>query len=180
MEIGFSTWIEILKLQLDTTGSLLIKPQGKSMYPLMETDNIIRIAKKKDYQVGDIVLFEKKGHLILHRIIYKTKEGVYILVGDNSHGYEDRAEDFEILGAAEGISYKNQREIEIKAFYFYNYITIKYARIFRRIRHFTFLGERKRYIAYRILHFLFYCVPIIIYRLEYRGIHEKKQKTEKI
>ena len=180
VEINFSMWIEILKLQLAAVGFLQIKPQGKSMYPLMETDDTITIIRKDEYKVGDIVLYTKKERLILHRIIYKTEEGIYILVGDNAHGYEDQAADFEILGAAEQIIDTNQKEKEISDFPLYNYAAVKYAHVFRHIRNSPILGERIRYIVYRILHFLFYGIPVIIYRLECRGIHGKRERIKKI
>ena len=180
MEINFSMWIEILKLQLAAVGFLQIKPQGKSMYPLMETDDTITIIRKDEYKVGDIVLYTKKERLILHRIIYKTEEGIYILVGDNAHGYEDQAADFEILGAAEQIIDTNRKEKEISDFPLYNYAAVKYAHVFRHIRNSPILGERIRYIVYRILHFLFYGIPVIIYRLECRGIHGKMERIKKI
>lgn len=88
------------------------------MYPLMETDDTITIIRKDEYKVGDIVLYTKKERLILHRIIYKTEEGIYILVGDNAHGYEDQAADFEILGAAEQIIDTNRKEKRFQIFLF--------------------------------------------------------------
>lgn len=54
-------WIEILKLQLAAVGFLQIKPQGKSMYPLMETDDTITIIRKDEYKVGGYCFIYKEG-----------------------------------------------------------------------------------------------------------------------
>ena len=54
-------WIEILKLQLAAVGFLQIKPQGKSMYPLMETDDTITIIRKDEYRWGILFYIQRRS-----------------------------------------------------------------------------------------------------------------------
>ena len=76
-------------------------PQGYSMYPLLVPGRdqvVISPAKQPEYRRGDVVLYRRKGSiLVLHRVWKRTPEGYY-LVGDNQKEIEGPVGREQILG----------------------------------------------------------------------------------
>lgn len=67
--------------------TILIKPQGYSMYPLFvpgrDSAVIAPLGKRDRLRRGDVILYRRDGGiLVLHRIFRISKKGLY-LVGDN-------------------------------------------------------------------------------------------------
>lgn len=84
--------INAVEEALKTQDSAAFLTSGASMRPLLRTHKDIVIIKKAQHplQKGDVPLYKKAGvdKLILHRIIGKKPDGVYIIRGDNTYHKE--------------------------------------------------------------------------------------------
>lgn len=64
-------------------------PTGNSMWPMLRNkkDQFIIIPITEEIRIGDVVLFQQKEKMILHRVIY-CNGNEYTLRGDNCISYE--------------------------------------------------------------------------------------------
>jgi hypothetical protein len=71
-------------LSLLTGTPTKIRVSGISMLPFMEEGDEVEVvaAKKKDFNAGDLIVFNRDGDLIVHRIIRKKAES-FLEMGDN-------------------------------------------------------------------------------------------------
>ncbi|MBE6124113.1 MAG: signal peptidase I [Erysipelotrichaceae bacterium] len=53
-----------------------------SMEPELSVDDLIVVKKQKEYRVNDVVMYQKNGSLIVHRIIDISFDGVITTQGD--------------------------------------------------------------------------------------------------
>jgi signal peptidase I len=59
--------------------------EGSSMEPaLCKNDMVIAYRKKGGYEIGDVIIFDGDGRLIIHRIIEIAEDGRYVTQGDNA------------------------------------------------------------------------------------------------
>lgn len=79
--------------------SLPIRSQGQSMLPVLHPNDITYLKKTSFNQikVDDLVAFQKKGQIISHRVIYKTKKYL-ITKGDNALLSDGKIYPYQILG----------------------------------------------------------------------------------
>ena len=88
-----------------------IKPQGYSMYPLFVPGRdvaVIRPVGEDSLKRGDVVLYRRKGSiLVLHRI-WKKKGDQFYMVGDNQKETEGPICRFQIKGKLIGIQRKGK------------------------------------------------------------------------
>lgn len=84
---------------LDTYGVLTYPVVGVSMLPLLHQDRDLVTVERRDgrFAPGDVVLYERKGRFILHRVV-KTREKDYVILGDNCISFEYGTTDQDILG----------------------------------------------------------------------------------
>lgn len=68
---------------LNEVGRLSLRVQGTSMQPFLhnEKDTVI-LAKPEKIEKGDIVVFERNGFYVMHRVVRK-ENGVIDTLGDN-------------------------------------------------------------------------------------------------
>ncbi len=100
------TWLEAL------TGSNtpMAVVQGRSMYPLFMTGDLVVLVKRKPESIhpGDIVVYRSKmGSYIIHRVVSVCRDGdtyYYRVWGDNNP-VEDTSQYDRILGSCIGVSY---------------------------------------------------------------------------
>ncbi|MBR0232469.1 MAG: S24/S26 family peptidase [Synergistaceae bacterium] len=91
----------ILFLQ-DNNGIKLVV-SGTSMIPALHPNDEIMVAKKPQYDLGDVVVFYYKNNsLLVHRIVSFSNER-YICKGDNSYRLEDIISE-QIIGRVEYIN----------------------------------------------------------------------------
>ena len=86
-----------------------LKSQGNSMYPFLLSGDVIYYQKKsfKTYTQGDIVMVEKKGRLMTHRVIYKHAN-YYITKGDNNTGADGKITPSHLIAKAVKIKRRNK------------------------------------------------------------------------
>ena len=67
---------------LDDCGKLSLNVQGNSMVPFLRSGDTVILEKPGEIRKGDIVVFERKGYYIMHRVI-SIKNGFIDTLGDN-------------------------------------------------------------------------------------------------
>lgn len=109
--------------------------KGTSMQPLLHSNDVVTIIPKKEYNVGDIVLFNRSDdEFVLHRII-KKRNDFFDIVGDHQTRIEKNVSKDKIIGCV--ISYSKKGEInnlDTKRYQFYKFIV--------RFRVFRFLFSK--------------------------------------
>lgn len=70
-----------------------MKVSGSSMYPILNDGDTITICLKKDYKIGDILVFQYKNDAILVHRLLKIQNGRFFCKGDNSFRMEDVEKD---------------------------------------------------------------------------------------
>jgi len=80
---------KILQAQKKKGNPFEISVVGISMNPTLFEGDIISIQPQKEYDVGDILVFNyKQDELLVHRLL-KTENNIYFCKGDNSFRLED-------------------------------------------------------------------------------------------
>lgn len=76
--------MEMVRLQLQEKNCASLNVTGTSMRPMLRhLQDRVLLKKPEKLKKGDIILYQREnGKYILHRIIYKEKDG-YICCGDN-------------------------------------------------------------------------------------------------
>ena len=85
---------------LDRYGSLTYANVGVSMLPMLrEGKDLFTVVKKgpQRCKAGDVVLYRRGSHYILHRVI-EVREKDYVILGDNCVNREYGITDDDILG----------------------------------------------------------------------------------
>lgn len=90
-----------IEQMLEVGKTILIKPQGYSMYPVIVPGRDAAIVQKEDaskLKRGDVLLYRReKGILVIHRLYKKNKKGYY-MVGDNQTAVEGPLREEQIKG----------------------------------------------------------------------------------
>ncbi len=86
----------IIRSKIDKTFELTV--EGISMLPILHPGDSIKVCAKKEYSVGDIlVFFYKDNTLLVHRLLIIKNER-YFCKGDNAFRLEDIKKE-DIIGA---------------------------------------------------------------------------------
>lgn len=111
--------VNIEKL-LSEGNTIQIKPRGYSMYPMFVPDRDEALIKKADIdniKRGDVVLYRRKGSiLVLHRV-YKKKNGMFYMVGDNQTQVEGPLKSEQVIGILTGFK-RNGKYISTNSFFY--------------------------------------------------------------
>jgi hypothetical protein len=84
---------------LEEGRSMRFRPLGRSMTPCLRPGDIVSICPGKTCHTGDIVLWKKRGVLVLHRVVGR-KNGHIITKGDSLRGLDALVLREQILGRA--------------------------------------------------------------------------------
>lgn len=90
--------VKLLQSILQKDGYANIFVTGTSMEPTFFDGQQITVQKQISYEVGEVIVFEYKQDLVVHRILYSNKNQYYCK-GDNSFKIED-IDRSQILGKA--------------------------------------------------------------------------------
>ena len=60
-----------------------------SMYPNIQTHDVVIIVPQDDYEIDDIVAFQDRDMVVLHRIIGQNEDGTFITKGDYAENSQD-------------------------------------------------------------------------------------------
>ncbi len=91
-----------IRTQLDRQGFCACTVSGASMNPMLREGRDVVMIRKKSAppRVGDVVLYQYGGELILHRVRKITPEG-YLIRGDNSYVDHVNVPEQDVLGVLE-------------------------------------------------------------------------------
>lgn len=87
-----SNWADEYIKQLDKGESVIFRPQGQSMRPLIESGDLVKVVHPyylgRDFQIGDIVLCKVNDSHYLHLItnLAVVNDGSTIYEISNNHG----------------------------------------------------------------------------------------------
>ncbi len=78
--------------------SITVEGTGNSMLPFInpDTDKIVLSPLPKKLYVGDVCLYLRSGHPVIHRI-YKINENSFDMLGDNQYWIEKEVKKTEII-----------------------------------------------------------------------------------
>jgi len=90
ISISSAALSELLQAVLAKGADFRFKARGTSMTPFIRNGDIITITSVKKVEIGSIVAFSRPGtgQLVVHRVVAKRKEEVYIM-GDGSSDHTD-------------------------------------------------------------------------------------------
>ena len=78
------------------TQTLEVVVMGDSMYPVIHQQDVAIVEAVGEYNVGDIIVYQYEGEMLVHRIIKKTAT-TYFCKGDNAFRLE-KIEDTDVVG----------------------------------------------------------------------------------
>lgn len=102
----------IRKRTLISGKNLEISVSGYSMQPLINDGDMILLTYSPKYVVGDVIVFEYEGNILVHRIL-KIDNGYVCCKGDNSFRLEKVAFS-EIIGKVESVNGEKLNPISIE------------------------------------------------------------------
>ncbi len=79
-------WADKHITDLEYLGSATFRPQGNSMQPLIESNDLVKVIKLPPpaaYKVGDVVLCRLKGKQYLHKVLEVSSSGLTYKIGNN-------------------------------------------------------------------------------------------------
>lgn len=113
--------------ELERSGNIIFTVNGVSMRPLFRAKTDAILVKKcstDDLKNLDIVLFKRLGQdgeqYVLHRIVDKTSEGLYIIAGDNCVS-ADIVKPIDIFGVVVSAQ-RDGKPIKLDGFWYYLYL----------------------------------------------------------
>jgi signal peptidase I len=107
-EIAHAAKCELAEETLRLFGSLRLRVTGFSMIPSVWPGDLLLIRRQQMDQIypGDIVLFARRGRLIVHRVVFKTDDPEapsLITQGDALRSQDSAISPAELLGKVSGI-----------------------------------------------------------------------------
>jgi len=100
-------------------GRISLRVYGTSMLPLVRPGDValVRQASLENVRCGDVVLFKRENHLVVHRIVEKrgTLEAAEFFAKGDAHPHSDgRVEEKELLGRVVRL-YRGGKRIDLEA-----------------------------------------------------------------
>jgi len=89
--------IELLKFHLKLKKEQWITITDGSMMPTLYAKNQIKIKSADKYNLGDIIIFPRQQHLVIHRIVYVSDKTMYFK-GDNNKYIDNDSQSDKIIG----------------------------------------------------------------------------------
>ena len=96
-------YIDLLIFHLKLKKEQWITIIDSSMNPTLYSGNQIKIVPSNTYKKGDIVVFRRENHLVIHRIVYIKKDRIYFK-GDNNYYLDEDSSMNKIIGKVTGKS----------------------------------------------------------------------------
>ena len=110
-------YVPLIEEVIASGGEFRLFPRGTSMLPLIRQgkDSVILVLPK-DLSKGDIVFYRRPdGQFVLHRIIKKSKDGSFVLCGDNQTVLEKGIISNMIIAVVSAV-FRDEKRIEKTAF----------------------------------------------------------------
>lgn len=88
---------DLVRESLSSQGSARLRVISNSMAPLINIDDFVIIERVQDYRRGDIVVIDRKGELITHRLV-KVESQKWYTKGDRFHSLDAPVSEDDIIG----------------------------------------------------------------------------------
>jgi signal peptidase I len=97
-----STYSDVMAQEVLAQGFCIrVRGRGHSMYPLIQTGDILLIEPKSPNRlnIGDIIFYRRPwGDYVVHRLIKKNGSATLLTKGDNQYNYDPPVSFDEVLG----------------------------------------------------------------------------------
>ena len=100
INVSLEEMLPLMTEQLGAGGEIRFMPRGTSMLPLIRqgVDTVVISPARGNLKKYDIPLYKRTdGHFVLHRVV-GTRDGKYIMCGDNQHIKEYGITNDQIIG----------------------------------------------------------------------------------
>lgn len=104
--VGYEKIMPLIVSQLESGGTVCIKPYGTSMLPLIRQgkDEVVLEKHTQKAKRYDILFYRRKnGQFVLHRVVKFDKNGGYIIRGDHQFEYEYGITDDDVIAVVKEI-----------------------------------------------------------------------------
>ena len=126
-EVYLSDAIGIIEEVLESGGEFLLAPKGRSMLPLIVQGKDRVVLKKYDNALPkkyDIVFYRRAdGVFVLHRIVKISKDGSFVMCGDNQRVLEYGITPEQIFGFVSAI-HKGDRLLSLSSLRYRIYVHV--------------------------------------------------------
>ena len=133
--------IDIIIEKLDSGGTVTFTPHGTSMLPMLRDGEDVVMLKKPTGRLHlfDVPLYRRKnGQYVLHRVIDFSKDGSYVMCGDNQFAKEKGITDEQIIAVMTGFHRKGKSYatdfLRYRAYVNFWYYTRLPRRLFRAVK----------------------------------------------
>jgi hypothetical protein len=104
---------------LKRRGRISLRVHGTSMLPWVQPGDValVRQTSPENIRCGDVVLFRRENHLVVHRIVEKRgslEEAQFFAKGDAHPNSDGRVEEKELLGRVVRL-YRGRKRIDLEA-----------------------------------------------------------------
>jgi len=133
------------KACIDETGLYLSSPVGESMHPFLREGKVtVAVAPAGKVKRGDVLLYEDaQGHQVLHRVVGKTKDGRFLMRGDNCLVTEPPLSPSLVIGRMTGY-WKGERYIDCQKSLRYRFLSRLWLFLYPFRMPFLWLSARRR------------------------------------
>lgn len=117
-DFDLKEYVSLIEEVIESGGEFRLFPRGTSMMPLLRQgkDSVILIKSETAPQKRDILFYKRSsGQFVLHRIVGLSKDGSYVLCGDNQTALEKGITDEMIIATVSAV-YRDERRIEKNTF----------------------------------------------------------------
>ena len=114
-DFDLAEFYPLIKEVLDSGGEFRLYPRGTSMMPLLRqgTDSVILVKCDNKPRKRDIIFYRRpNGQFVLHRIVGTSKDGTYVLCGDNQTALEKGITDDMIIAVVTDVFRGDKRLAE--------------------------------------------------------------------
>lgn len=119
-EFDLAEYAPIISEVIESGGEFRLFPRGTSMLPLIRqgVDSVILVKPDEKLKKREIIFYRRdNGQFVLHRILKVSKDGTYILCGDNQTVLEKQVRDDSVIASVSAV-YRGEKRVDATAFSF--------------------------------------------------------------
>ena len=113
-EFDLKEYVPLIEEVIKSGGEFRLFPRGTSMMPLLRQgkDSVILVKCEKAPKKRDVIFYKRpNGQFVLHRILKCSKDGKYLLCGDNQTVLEKGITNEMIIAVVSAI-YRDEKRVE--------------------------------------------------------------------
>lgn len=117
-DFDLADYAPLIQEVIDSDGEFRLFPRGTSMLPLLRQgrDSVVLVKCTQAPKKRDIIFYKRpNGQFVLHRILKTSKDGGYILCGDNQTVLEKGITDDMVIALVSAV-YKDDKRIDVSSF----------------------------------------------------------------